>query len=91
MMLPFEEFHLEGQDGKEFIHIALDVLDAIFLPRPDLGRDIIIDRNVCPRFYIFGYLQVKTRIIHEDDTVGLPRRDVLLTHPHVLHDGGQMK
>ena len=83
VVLAFEEIDLEGQDGEEFIDIAFDVLDAILLPRPDLGRDVIINGYVCPRFYKFCNLQIETRIVDQNDTVRLPRKDILFTHPHV--------
>jgi hypothetical protein len=83
MMLFLEEIHLEGEDGEEFIDIALDVLDAIFLPRPNLGRDVIIYRDVCMRFYILGYLEVEAWIIHKDDAIGVPLSDIALTHLHI--------
>ena len=83
MMLLLEEIDLEGEDREELIDIATDVLDAVFLPCPDLWRDIIVDGDICPRFYIFSNLQIKARIIHEDHTVRLPCRDILLTHLHI--------
>ena len=36
MVFLFKEVHLERQDGEEFVDIALDVLDAVLLPRPYL-------------------------------------------------------
>ena len=48
MMLLLEEINLEGEDREELIDIATDVLDAVFLPCPDLGRDIIADGDICP-------------------------------------------
>ena len=48
MVLLFEKIHFEGQDGEEFVDITTDILDAVFLPSPDLRRDIVIDGNICP-------------------------------------------
>ncbi len=91
MVFLLEEIHLEGQDGEEFIDIATDIFDAVLLPSPDLRGDVVIDGDVCPRFYIFCNLQVETRIVHEDDAVRLPRVDILLTELHILQDGRKMQ
>ena len=32
-----EEGNLEGEDGEKLVHVALDVLDAVLLPRPYFG------------------------------------------------------
>ena len=90
-MFLLEEIHLEGEDGEEFIDIALDVLDAIFLPRPNLGRDVIIHRDICMRFYILGYLEVEAWIIHKNNAIGVPLSDIVLTHPHIAKYRRQMK
>ena len=82
-MLFLEEIHLEGEDGEELIDIALDVLNAIFLPGPNLRRNIVIDRNICLHFYIFSNLQVEAWIIDKNHTIGLPFGDIELTHLHV--------
>ena len=42
VVLPFEELHLERQYREQLVHVALDVLDAILLPRPNLRRDIVV-------------------------------------------------
>ena len=91
MVFLLEEIDLEGEDREEFIDIATDVLDTVFLPGPDLRRDIIIDGDICPRFYIFCNLQVKARIIHENHTIGLPCTDILLTHFHITKYRWQME
>ena len=59
MVLLLKEIHLEGENGEEFVDITTDVLDAVLLPSPDLRGDVVIDGDVCPRFYIFGNLQVE--------------------------------
>ena len=60
MMLVFEKLHLERQNGKQFIHIPLDILDTVFFPRPYLRRDIIIDRDLRLSSQELGNIQVKT-------------------------------
>ena len=91
MVFLLEEIHLEGEDGEEFVDIATDVLDAVFLPSPDFRGDVVIDGDVCPRFYIFGDLQVEARIVHQDDAVRLPRLDILFAELHVLQDGRKVQ
>ena len=83
VMLLLEEIHLEGQDGEELVNIATDVLDAVLLPSPDLWRDVIIDGNVCPRFYILCNLQIEAGIIYQYDAVRLPGQDILLAELHI--------
>ena len=91
MMLLLEEVHLEGQDGEEFVDIALDVLDAVFLPRPDLRGDIVIDGYLRLGLHELGDIQVEAGVVDKDDAVGLPVEDVQLTHFHITEDGGQME
>ena len=90
-MLPLEEVHFEREDGKQLVHIALDILDAILLPRPYLGRNIIVDRYIRMRVYVLGYLEVETRIIHQNHRIGMPGRDVVLAQPHRSEDGAQVE
>ena len=90
MVLLLEERYFERQNGEQFIDIAFDILDTILLPCPDLGRDIVIDRDICPTLYIFCNLQVETRIVHQDYTVRLPLGDIALAHLHITEDGWQM-
>ena len=93
MMLLFKERYLERQDGEQLIDIAFDVLDAIFLPGPDLGGDIIIDgRSVLPVLMkILGNLKVKAGIVNKDHCIGLPLHDILLAQGHIPENGAQME
>ena len=91
MVFLLKEINLEGQDGEHFVNITFDILDAIFFPCPYLGGYIIIDRYLGIGLDEFGYLQIKARIIDQDDHVGLPVENVLLTHFHIAHDSGKMK
>ena len=40
------DFLLEGEDHKHLRDIAFDVLNATPSPRPELGRDVIDNRNI---------------------------------------------
>ncbi len=82
-----EEGYLEGEDGKQFIHIAADGLDAPLLPRPDLGRDIVVDGDVRLTADVFGHGEVEAWVIDEDEHVGVPLHDVGLALLHALQDG----
>lgn len=73
-----EEIDLERQDRKQLIDIAFNILDAVLLPRPDLRRNIIVDRYLRVPLDVFGYLQVKPRIIDQNQDIRLPRFDILL-------------
>ena len=86
-----EKIDLERQDRKQFIYIALDIFDAIFLPSPNLRRNIIADRYLRMLFDIFGYLQVKSRIINKDQHIRLPRFNILLAVIHVTENSTQVK
>ena len=91
MVFLLEKRHLERKNGKQFVDVALDVLDTMLLPRPYLWRDVIIDRNICLRFYIFCNLQIETRIIDQDHTVRLPIQDIPLAHAHITEYHRQME
>ena len=82
-VFPFKELNFKGEDGEEFVDVALDVLYAIFLPRPYLRRDIIEDGNVRMALDISGYAEIESRIVHQYDHVGPPVSDVLLAAAHV--------
>ena len=91
MMLSLEELHLEGQNREQLIYIALDILDAILLPSPYLGRDIVVDRDVGVFLDIFGNIEVETRIVDKDDHIRLPRYNVALGLLHITQNGRQMQ
>ena len=91
MMFLLVEVHLERQDGEHLIHIPLDILDTVFLPCPYLWRDVIVNRYLRVRLDKFRYLQVKSRIVDQDDHIRLPLQDILLTHLHITKDGGKME
>ena len=91
MMFLLKEVDLERQDGEEFVDIATDVLDAILLPSPDLWSNIVIDGDVCMRFYIFRDIEVEAWIVNENDTVRMPVLDIALAHPHVPENCRKME
>ena len=91
MMLVFEKLHLERQNGKQFIHIPLDILDTVFFPRPYLRRDIIIDRDLRLSSQELGNIQVKTGIIHQYHYIRLPCHNILFTSFHIGKDCAQMQ
>ena len=83
MVLLLKERNLEGKDREQLIHIAANLFDAVFLPGPDLRRDIIIHRTDALCLHIFGDAEVKAWIIHENHDVRVPGGDILLTLAHV--------
>ena len=91
MVLLLEKVHLERKDGKEFVDIATDILDAILFPCPDLRGYIVIDGYFCLGFYIFGNVEIKAGIIDKDDTIRMPHQDIQLAHPHILQNGWKME
>ena len=86
-----EEIHFKRKDGKQLIHIALDVLDAIFFPRPYFGRDIIKNRDASMRLNIFGNFQVEPRIVNQNQYIRLPTDNILLAKVHVPENRTQMQ
>jgi hypothetical protein len=91
VMLLFEEVDFERKDGKKLIHIALDVLDAVFLPSPNLWGDVIIYRYGSVLVNKLGDFEVETRVIHKDNDVGVPLHDVLFADFHVAENGTCME
>ena len=80
------ERYLERQNGEHLVDISFDGLDAPFLPRPNLGRDVIVDRNARFSTQIFGYTEIKARIVNEYYHVGLPANNISLAQFHVLNN-----
>ena len=62
VMLLFEKVDFERKDGKKLIHIALDVLDAVFLPSPNLWRNVIINRYGSILVNKLGDFEVEARV-----------------------------
>ena len=65
---------LEGQDAVHVVNIAADVLDTPLLPHPHLRRNEIVHGNA-QIMGIFSDLEVKRRIIHKNQGIGLPLVD----------------
>ena len=90
-MLPLEEVDLERQDGEELVHVALDVLDAILLPRPYLGGDVVVDGDARAGMDVFRDAEVEAGVVHQNQGVGLPLHNVALAEGHVGKDGAQVE
>lgn len=90
MVLLLEEGHLERQYREQLVDIALDALDAPLLPRPYLGRDVIVDGYLRMRMDIFGYVEIESWIVDEYKCIGLPLHNVALALCHIAEDGRQM-
>ena len=63
------ECHFKGKDGIELIHIFLYLLHSPFFPCPNFRRDKIMHRNPLLRS-ILRKLEIESRIIHQDKSVG---------------------
>src|SRR5206468_3124107 len=74
-MLPIERL-LEGEDDNHLADIFLHELDAVLLPRPELGADKEDDGDAEP-MELFGEFEVNVREVDEDRDIG-----------PVLADGG---
>ena len=88
---PAEVVGLEGQDGVEGIDVAADGLDAAFFPRPNLRGYIIMYGADAAALYVAGYLEVEAGVVDEDEHVGAPRLNLLLTALHAAQDGAQVQ
>ena len=83
------EILLERQNDHHFIDIALDLLDAAFLPRPNLGRDVVNDLDMV-LFGEFGDAQVEAWKIDQHEHVGFPVEDIGFAAFHVAQHLFQM-
>jgi len=91
LMFRFKKLHFKGKYGEEFIHIAFDILDAILLPCPYFGRDIIKYRNLRASMNKLGYIQVEARIVHQYKYIRLPGHNILLTAFHIGENSAQVQ
>ncbi len=91
MMLLLKERNLEWKDGEQLIHIAFNVFDTILFPSPNLRRDIVEHRYMSVTMHIFGYLQIKARIIDKYHHIRVPRFDIFFTKRHIPKDSRQMQ
>ena len=91
MVLLLEEIYFERQDGEQLGHVALDALDAVFLPRPYLRGYVVVDgyRGLGP--HKLGDVEVEARVVYQYHHVGLPVSDVALGTRHVAQNGGQVQ
>ena len=91
MVLSLVEIYFERQDGKQFGHIAPNGFDAPFFPRPNLRRDVIVGRNGRMPLQKLRNAEVKPRIIHQDNHIGMPSHNVAFALRHVAKNGAQME
>ena len=87
VVLAFEEIDFEGKNGEYLVHVTSNGLDAPFLPRPQLGGDVIIDGTELAVVNVACYLQVEAGVVHEDDDIGMPGGKVVLALAHAAQDG----
>ena len=91
MVLLLKETHLERQDGEQMVYIALDVLDAVLLPRPNLRRDVVEHLGQPVLVHELGDVEIEARVVDQDHRVGSPLPDILLALRHVAEDGRQVE
>ena len=91
MVLLLKKVNLKGEYGEEAVNRRADVLDAVLLPRPYLGRDVIIDGADGLRLNEFRNLEVEARIVHQNDAVRAPRGNLLLAARHAFENGAQVE
>ena len=79
-------FLLKRQDDHHLVHIFLDLLDAVFLPSPDLGRDVIANLDT-----IFlgelGNAEVESGIVHQHQHIRFIKENVGFADADVAQDG----
>ena len=90
-MALFEIGNFKGQDRVEVRHIAANGLDAVFLPGPNFGRDVIEDRADVFLRHVTSHLEVESRIVHQNHRVWLPFGNLLFAVFYAAQDGSQMK
>ena len=91
MVLLLKKVNLEGEYGEEAVNRRADVLDAVLLPRPNLGRNIIVDGADVLFLYKLGNLEIKPWVIYQNDTVRAPRGNLLLAARHAFENGAQVE
>ena len=91
VLMSGKKLNLKRQDGKQFVHIPLDIFNPILFPSPYFRRNIIVDRYFRLLLYKLGYFQVKAGIIHQNHYIRSPTNNVLLTFFHIPKDSTQMQ
>ena len=86
VVLLLEKVHLEGKNTEQLVDIALDILDAVLLPRPYLRRDIVVNFGLwrLQLLDVLGDAEVEARVVDENDDIGLPLTDIFLTPTHIF-------
>src|SRR5690606_36480480 len=78
------------KNAQHTIYIALQLVNSILLPGPDLWGDIV--NHFYPfLFGPFGNAHIKTRIIDKDNCIWLVSRNVLLAEFHVAKYGADIQ
>ena len=91
LMLSFEELYFKRKNGEKFVYISFYILDAILFPGPYLRRNIIINRDLCLCMDKLGYIQIESRIVHQNNNIRLPGNNVFFTTLHICKDSAQME
>ena len=73
----------EGENDEEPVHIGLKLADTAFPAGPHFRSYVIIDLEA-GFMGKFGYAEIETGVIYENDHVRLPAEDVLLAAADVL-------
>src|SRR5437868_6806288 len=90
LIIPFFiEFHLEWQDDKHFVDVALDLLRPLFLPGPYLWRDIIHHPDPL-LFGPFGYAHIEAGIVDKHQHIWFVVENVFFTKADIAENGRQM-
>ncbi len=80
---------LEGEDHEHAVDVALDELDAVFLPGPELRADEEEDRDA-EAMELFGELEVDVGEVDEDGERGAALADGVLETAKFVIDAGQV-
>ena len=91
VVLLLKEVHLKGEYGEKAVNRGTDVLDAVHLPCLNFGRDVVIDGANVLRLNEFRNLEVEARIVHQNDAIGAPCGNLLLTARHAFENGAQVE
>ena len=83
--------NLKRQDAEHAIDIFADILEPIFLPCPNLWRDIV--EHLGRQFLLdpFGNAEIEPRIVNQDDRIGLICSNILLATAHACEYFAQMQ
>ncbi len=83
------ELFFKGKDDQHFVDVLADLADAVFLPGPDLGRDIINDTQPLPAGP-FGDTHIKAGVVYQDEGVGAVLEDIPFAEVDIAEDGPEV-